>query len=176
MDNIIFLAIILVCFIIAVYVIVKKAAAEQKTDTRLKDLENNSAQKSYDLVLERIERAIGSVPESVLRSVKGSVSDMKGHMGELISYVQVRSQYDRLIVLGDICDFIGIKFPKDSNPGHIHFIDIKAGKFARLSKDQIKLKKIIEKGDFEFQKISVSIDTLIKKETHEEEKTGNNST
>lgn len=155
---------------LTIYFIKELAKAKKQFEDTVKEVSRDQPeQKSYDLVLERLERHIKGVPEGVLRSIKGSVSDVKGHMGELISFLQVRSQYDRLIILGDICDFIGIKFPSEKEKGHIHFIDIKAGKFARLSKDQTKLKKIIESGDFEFQKISVSMDSVSKKETHEKE-------
>ena len=66
---------------------------------------------------------------------------------------------DRLIVAGDIVDYIGIRFPIGDIPGAIDFIDIKTGKSASLSSDQRKLRDLIEKSAdiFSFKVVKVQI-------------------
>lgn len=104
----------------------------------------------------RLENAIKEIPGQVVRSIIGSTNYQKGALGELIAYLQLSSEYDRIICLGNIVDYICIKFPSDTSVGQIDFIDIKTGKSARPSKDQLKLKSLITDKKVNFKVIKIA--------------------
>lgn len=104
------------------------------------------------------QRTLDQLPAAVLAALNGSLNTQKGKLGEMIGYITLKAQYDRLIPLGSIVDFVGLRFPKGDDPGCIHFIDIKSGDSARLSKDQRYLKTLLTKGNIAFQ--TVKIDTV----------------
>src|SRR5688572_18808762 len=64
-------------------------------------------------------KALEEVPRQVLQTIQSSTNTYKGHLGELMGYISLRAQYDRIIPLGNIVDFMCIKLPKDGNPGQI---------------------------------------------------------
>lgn len=112
-----------------------------------------------------IKKEVNLVPEEVLKAITGLNNTHKGKLGELIGYIQLKAEYDRIIPLGTIVDFVGIKFPKDKSPGEIVFIDVKTGKNAKLNSDQRSLKKTIEKGKVSFIKLNIDqIDVLEEKD------------
>src|SRR5690606_15935370 len=103
-----------------------------------------------------INRQVIDMPSQVLKSITGSSNTYKGKLGELIAFIQLKAEYDRIIPLGNIVDFIGIDFGTKDKPGKIVFIDIKTGKNARLSADQKAIKKIIEAGNIHFSKFDIA--------------------
>lgn len=105
-----------------------------------------------------IYKLIEGVPNKVLQSIVSSSNNMKGNLGELMGFLKLKAEYDRVIPLGNIVDFIGIKLPKDGKEGQIDFIDIKTDK-AKLSKDQSQLKKLIAEKRINFVKISIKMST-----------------
>ena len=109
--------------------------------------------------IEHLEKIITEVPEKVLKSVTSSANVKKGALGELVGYVEMKASYDRIIPLGNIVDFIGIKFGCLEEEGHIDFIDVKTGKSARLSKDQKALQQLILDKRINFVKVKVESET-----------------
>jgi predicted Holliday junction resolvase-like endonuclease len=108
--------------------------------------------------LEEMKR---SIPEFVLQSLTGTANTQKGKLGEIIGYLSLKAEYDRIIPLGTIVDFLAIKFPSDENPGYIDLIDIKTGKSARLSPDQRKLRDLVKEKKINFKTIKIdSVDGL----------------
>lgn len=107
----------------------------------------------------RLETAIKEIPAQVVRSIVGSTNYHKGSLGELTAYLELSSTYDRIICLGNIVDYIGIRFPTDKDPGTVDFIDVKTGRSARANKDQNKLKSIIQNGHVQFAIVKVSSST-----------------
>ena len=105
--------------------------------------------------LDSIHRQLEGIPNKVLSSITSSSNFHKGALGELIGYLSLQGQYDRVIPLGNITDFILISFPTETNPGKIVFCDIKTGK-ARLSRDQTLFKKLIEEKKIEFVKFTIN--------------------
>ena len=105
--------------------------------------------------LKPLQDSIDSLPNKVLQSITSSSNTHKGALGELIGYLQLRASYDRIIPLGNIVDFVCIKFPDDTIDGHIDFIDIKTGEYSRLSKEQRALQKLIEAKQINFIKLKV---------------------
>jgi len=108
--------------------------------------------------LTKIERFMDNLPNKVSQSIQGSVNRHKGILGELIGYIHLQAQYDRIIPLNSITDFVGIRFPKNGDLGTIDFIDIKTGKSAKLSSDQTALRKLIQNKQIGFIKFEVNID------------------
>lgn len=119
----------------------------------------------YSMILQSMSERIATIedemPNKVLRSIQGNTATMKGELAEHISYLKLHSQYDRLIPVGSVVDFIGIKFDKDrsSDDGHIDFIDIKTGKHSRLSQEQIRTKRIAQDGRTRFLKVKITTDS-----------------
>jgi predicted Holliday junction resolvase-like endonuclease len=107
------------------------------------------------VALKQLERSLDEMPNKMLQTIIGSTNTHKGALGELIGYVQLRASYDRIIPLGNIVDFVAIRFPDGEQPGHIDFIDIKTGEKSRLSKDQRNLQKLIDEKRINFIKLKV---------------------
>lgn len=106
-----------------------------------------------------LKKELASVPGKVLQALKSSTSNIRGSMAEHISFLKLSADYDRLIPVGSVIDFIGIKFDskKESFDGYIDFIDIKTGK-SRLTADQMKVKRLAEGGRTRFVKVKVNTD------------------
>ena len=112
------------------------------------------------LDLTSINDDIRQLPTKILHVVQGSTANIKGAVAEHISYLKLASKYDRLIPLGSIVDFIGINFDsaRTKEDGRVDFIDIKTGKYSRLTQEQAKLKRLILGGRVAFLKVKVSTD------------------
>lgn len=119
--------------------------------------------------LQPLEQAIANIPNKVLHSIQSSTNTKKGALGELIGYIELEAQYDRIIPLGNIVDFICIKLPDISKQGMspngimeegcIDFVEIKTGKSSRLSKDQRLLQQLIKDKKINFVKLTVNTQT-----------------
>ena len=114
---------------------------------------------TVNIDLDAVHRAMDQIPNKVLQAVISSSNNLKGNLGELIGYLKLHAAYDRIIPLGNIVDFICIKLPKDGKEGYIDFVDIKTGGSAKLSKDQVQLKKLIEEKKINFIKLKVETNT-----------------
>jgi len=150
--NLVMASILVVLWLLSLLILAKKRVLPvPPTDLKplLDQLEINraAAQKNAD-----------QLPGAVLQAMNGSLNGHKGKIGEMIGYITLKAQYDRVIPLGSIVDFVGIRFPNGNDPGCVHFIDIKTGDGARLSKDQKHLKTLLTKGNVSFQ--TVRIDTV----------------
>ena len=106
--------------------------------------------------IQEMRKDIARLPSKVLDSVTSSGNNYKGRLGELIAYLKLYAEYDKVIVFGDVTDFIGIKFPKEGIPGTIDFIDVKNGPHAKLTKDQSRFKKLIEAKRIRFVKLKIN--------------------
>lgn len=106
-----------------------------------------------------MEDAINALPNKVLQSIQSSVNTRKGALGELIGYIELEATYDRIIPLGNIVDFMCIKFPSEENEGCVDFVDIKTGKSSRLSKEQRLLQQLIKDKKINFVKLKVNTTT-----------------
>jgi predicted Holliday junction resolvase-like endonuclease len=104
----------------------------------------------------QLSSEIQSIPNKVLESITGSNNNSKGKLGEMIGYLTLKAEYDRIIPLGNIVDFICIKFATENTPGSVDFIDIKTGKNARLNSDQKKLREILNSKNINFKTISIN--------------------
>ena len=87
---------------------------------------------------------VEKIPTKTLNTIQGSVNTTAGKLGELITFIELQRSYDRFMMVGNIVDFIGIRFPQGDTPGAIEFIDVKTGDKAVLNPDQKKLKNMIE--------------------------------
>lgn len=113
---------------------------------------------SFDQKITGIKRDLDKLPEEILHTLTGSANTHKGKLGELIGYIELKAEYDKIIPLGGIVDFVGIKFPSAGSPGQVDFIDIKTGLNARLSKEQRSFRDILKKKEIYFK--TVKIDTI----------------
>jgi len=123
----------------------------------LKKLEERAPEIKVDLsgTEARLAKKLGGLPDIIVNSITGTVNTHKGKLGELIGYISMKAEYDKIIPLGTIVDFMAIKFPKDDLEGCVHFIDIKTGKYSRLTPDQRKLKALLTKNVIQFKTIHV---------------------
>lgn len=108
----------------------------------------------------KLENQMKKLPTQILRAVTGATNMKKGALGELVGHISLKAEYDRIIPLGTIVDFMCIRFPKGDDIGCVDFVDMKTGG-ARLSKDQSQLKKLIDGQRIGFKKFSVDVNEIV---------------
>src|SRR3989339_898927 len=100
-------------------------------------------------------RGVQELPVRVLQTIQGSINPQKGKMAELLTYAELRYDYDRIIPLGWPIDFIGIK-----NNERIDFIEVKSGNSALLTDEEKHIKNLIARGLINFRLIKVTEDEV----------------
>ncbi len=100
-------------------------------------------------------KQVNNLPLRVLQTIQGSINPQKGKMAELLTYAELRYDYDRIIPLGWPIDFIGIK-----NNDRIDFIEVKSGTTAILTEEEKHIKNLIANGRINFRLIKVSEDEI----------------
>lgn len=96
-------------------------------------------------------KGVQELPAKVLQVLQGSINPQKGKMAELLTYAELRYDYDRIIPLGQPIDFIGIK-----NGERIDFIEVKSGQSHILSEEEKHIKSLVAAGRVNFRLIKVS--------------------
>ncbi len=96
-------------------------------------------------------KGVQDLPARVLQTIQGSISPQKGRMAELLTYAELRYDYDRIIPLGQPIDFIGIK-----NNERIDFIEVKSGAFHILTEEEKHIKNLIVSGRVNFRLIKIT--------------------
>lgn len=94
-------------------------------------------------------KEIRDLPSRVLATIQGSINPQKGKMAELLTYAQLRYDYDMIIPLGRPIDFIGIKAGE-----RIDFIEVKSGN-AVLSPEENAISKLVTAGRVNFRLVMV---------------------
>ncbi len=100
-------------------------------------------------------KGVQELPLRVLQTIQGSINPQKGKMAELLTYAELRYDYDRIIPLGWPIDFIGIK-----NSERIDFIEVKSGTTHLLTDEEKHIKNLIVAGRVNFRLIKVSEDEI----------------
>lgn len=100
-------------------------------------------------------KGVQELPSRVLQVINGSISPQKGKMAELLTYAELRYDYDRIIPLGWPIDFVGIK-----NNERIDFIEVKSGTAAILTDEEKHIKNLIQNGRVHFRLIKVTEDEV----------------
>lgn len=115
--------------------------------------------KTSDIPTDLIElyKGVQDLPSRVLQTIQGSINPHKGKMAELLTYAELRYDYDRIIPLGWPIDFIGIK-----NNERIDFIEVKSGDFAVLTDTEKDIKNLITQGKINFRLIKVTEEEINK--------------
>ena len=96
-------------------------------------------------------KQVNNLPVRILQTIQGSINPQKGKMAELLTYAELRYDYDRIIPLGWPIDFIGIK-----NNDRIDFIEVKSGSAAVLTEEEKHIKTLIAQGRVSFRLIKVT--------------------
>lgn len=111
------------------------------------------SKKSTDIPTDVIDlyKGVQDLPARVLQTIQGSINPQKGKMAELLTYAELRYDYDRIIPLGWPIDFIGIK-----NNERVDFIEVKSGNFPTLTDEEKHIKNLIGKGQVYFRLIKVT--------------------
>lgn len=102
-------------------------------------------------------RKVDSLPLRILQTIQGSINPQKGKMAELLTYAELRYDYDRIIPLGWPIDFIGIK-----NGVGIDFIEVKSGQTHLLTDEEKHIKTLIAQGRVNFRLIKISEEEIHK--------------
>lgn len=100
-------------------------------------------------------KGVQDLPARVLSTIQGSINPQKGKMAELLTYAELRYDYDRIIPLGWPIDFIGVK-----NNERIDFIEVKSGTAAVLTDEEKHIKNLILHGRVNFRLIKVTEDEV----------------
>ncbi len=100
-------------------------------------------------------KGLQELPLRVLQTIQGSINPQKGKMAELLTYAELRYDYDRIIPLGWPIDFIGIK-----NGDKIDFIEVKSGTSWLLTEEEKHIKNLIVAGKVNFRLIKVTEDEI----------------
>ena len=100
-------------------------------------------------------KGLQELPARVLQTIQGSINPQKGKMAELLTYAELRYDYDRIIPLGWPIDFIGIK-----NGQGIDFIEVKSGQNTVLTEEEKHIKNLITNGRVNFRLIKISEDEI----------------
>ena len=96
-------------------------------------------------------KGVQDLPAKVLQVIHGSISPQKGRMAELLTYAELRYDYDRIIPLGWPIDFVGSK-----NGVKIDFIEVKSGQSFLLTEEEKHIKNLITAGRVNFRLIKVT--------------------
>ncbi len=117
------------------------------------------SRKTQDIPTDLIDlyKGVQSLPTQVLQVIHGSINPQKGRMAELLTYAELRYDYDRIIPLGMPIDFIGIK-----NGERIDFIEVKSGVSAILTEEEKHIKNLILAGRVNFRLIKVTEEDINK--------------
>lgn len=98
---------------------------------------------------------VNNLPTRILQTIQGSINPQKGRMAELLTYAELRYDYDRIIPLGQPIDFIGIK-----NGERIDFIEVKSGTSHVLTDEEKHIKNLVAAGRVNFRLIKVAEDDI----------------
>jgi predicted Holliday junction resolvase-like endonuclease len=98
---------------------------------------------------------VNNLPTRVLQTIQGSINPQKGKMAELLTYAELRYDYDRIIPLGHPIDFIGVK-----NGHRIDFIEVKSGSSSNLTEEEKHIKTLIDHQRVYFRLIKVTEDEV----------------
>ncbi len=96
-------------------------------------------------------KGVQELPQKVLQVIQGSINPQKGRMAELLTFAELRYDYDRIIPLGWPIDFIGIK-----NNQQIDFIEVKSGENHVLTEEEKHIRNLITAGKVSFRLIKVT--------------------
>lgn len=96
-------------------------------------------------------RKVDNLPVRILQTIQGSINPQKGKVAELLTYAELRYDYDRIIPLGHPIDFIGIK-----NNDRIDFIEVKSGESFVLTEEEKHIKNLITEGKVNFRLIKIT--------------------
>ncbi len=115
--------------------------------------------KSTDIPTDLIDlyKGLEGLPSKVLQTIQGSINPQKGKMAELLTFAELRYDYDRIIPLGMPVDFIGIK-----NNQQIDFIEVKSGNSYLLTEEEKHIKNLIAQGRVNFRLIKVTEEEINK--------------
>mgnify|MGYP001578817101 FL=1 len=117
------------------------------------------SRKPQDIPADLIDlyKGLQELPARVLQVIQGSINPQKGKMAELLTYAELRYDYDRIIPLGWPIDFIGIK-----NGERIDFIEVKSGISYLLTEEEKHIKNLIAAGRVNFRLIKVTEEEIHK--------------
>jgi len=96
-------------------------------------------------------KKVDTLPLRILQTIQGSINPQKGKVAELLTYAELRYDYDRIIPLGWPIDFVGIK-----NNERIDFIEVKSGESFVLTDEEKHIKKLIVEGKVNFRLIKIT--------------------
>ena len=139
MDTLL-VALVAVLMILLLAVIVLLLRPKKLEMPAIEDLEKKLryALASADSVKE-VQEILEDMPREFMQSITGSLGKRTGKLNELMATFEL-TQYDRLFYLGDLIDFVGVKYDEG-----IDFIEVKTGRF-RLTEDEKKLRELIVEG------------------------------
>lgn len=143
-STILFLIILVSVLFFVVYLIGKLQGQKKSTTT---DLPPN---------LIALYQEVQNLPAKILNTIQGSINPQKGKVAELLTYAELRYDYDVIIPLGRPIDFIGIK-----NGVGIDFIEVKSSlnkstnNSYTLTPEEKEIQRLVRLGNVNFRLVIV---------------------
>lgn len=108
-----------------------------------------------------MDELVKGLPQKVLESIRGSASNLRGDLGEYIQLLKLKADYDIIMPMGDIVDYICIKFPDEETGflGALDFVEVKTGN-SRLSQSQKKVRSVIQNKAINFKQVLVRLNDI----------------
>lgn len=142
---------ILIGIVVVLYLVIRRelnkktydlALYEQKLAAILNATNDKVAVMSQ--TLDKTSSTLEDVPSKVFNMIKGSNHTLRGELGEFIQYTRLKADYDTIIPLGDVVDYLCIKFPRPESgvDGSIDFVEVKTNK-ARLTMSQKAVRSLV---------------------------------
>lgn len=132
-------------------------AVDDIIESRLKQLEDSLAcVKSQN---NSTNAAMQEIPNKILGVFKSSMNNLKGDLGEFIQLLRLKADYDIVIPLGDVVDFLCIRFPSEEHAGTVDFIEVKTNS-SRLSISQKIVRELLKGGKVGFKSVRVTVNDL----------------
>lgn len=151
MEN--WIAVILVILGLTIAYLIGRLQSRKPSGEIPQDFKSEMTQASLIDLYKQVE----GLPLRILQTIQGSINPQKGKMAELLTYAELRYDYDRIIPLGWPIDFIGIK-----NGLRIDFIEVKSGDNSVLTEEEKHIKNLIAQGLVHFRLIRITEDEIQK--------------
>lgn len=164
--------VVIICLIISILSLVGCVYIVRKSNNKPTDISAERINQLFDIVTKvagdvgilytgakATDEMMKGLPSKVLATLKGATNSLQGDLGEHIQLLKLKADYDILIPLGSIVDYIGIKFPNENTEGSLDFIEVKTNN-SRLTSSQKKVQDLVNRRKIGFKQVTVRVEDI----------------